>query len=80
MHEHPEILSMRVKKQEQKRIELVDMLVFERERIGLEGPGADLTDLNLGVDDSVNTAIVKASASTLRPFCVPSALGRPRPA
>ena len=50
---------MRLKKQEQKRCELVEMLVFEREKIMLEDPGQDMNDLNLGDNDTSNTALLR---------------------
>ena len=47
-----DIIEKRIGRQEQKRWELIEMLVWEREKIISEGPGKDLSDLNLGGDDS----------------------------
>ena len=47
-----DIIEKRIGRQEQKRRELIEMLVWEREKIISEGPGKDLSDLNLGGDDS----------------------------
>lgn len=47
-----DIINKRIGRQEQKRRELIEMLVWEREKIISEGPRRDLSDLNLGGDDS----------------------------
>lgn len=56
-----EIIDHRIAQQEQKRRELVEMLVWERDKIMAEGPGQDLSDLNLGSDDS-SSAVLNVSA------------------
>ena len=52
-----EIIDHRIGQQEQKRRELVEMLVWERDKIMADGPGRDLSDLNLGADDSSSAVL-----------------------
>jgi hypothetical protein len=37
--------------------ELVEMLVWERDKIMTDGPGRDLSDLNLGSDESSSAVL-----------------------